>query len=293
MRRTAFSIALAAEMFVIAGSAQAQPAQPGSQPAGQPSDVQPAARRDPAERERLEKEWKDVKKEWEKLTDEQRVLSAIRATNRMEIEAARIATTRATSQSVKDFAAMMIRDHTDADTKLSSLAAAENITLWDTTRTDRVIFLKKMFEKDKAHKDKDKDKDRDRKETDKERKDKDHDGMKHGDMDDPANWSESVRQMHENPLAWLNAQPAEQFDRIYGHMMHMGHTHVLAMLDKKRDDLKNERVKAYVNEVTVAVRKHMEEASKLPGAGEGIKRDDTKIYPPGNKPADTTPPKNR
>lgn len=47
----------------------------------------------------------------------------------MEVELARMAQQKAQNKAVKDFAAMMIKDHTKANDELKSLAAQKNITL--------------------------------------------------------------------------------------------------------------------------------------------------------------------
>jgi putative membrane protein len=46
-----------------------------------------------------------------------------------EVELGKLAEEKATSKSVKDFGAMMVKDHTKANEELKSLAAAKNITL--------------------------------------------------------------------------------------------------------------------------------------------------------------------
>jgi len=46
-----------------------------------------------------------------------------------EVEAGNLAQTKGTSQAVKDFGAMMVKDHTAANEKLKSVAATENVEL--------------------------------------------------------------------------------------------------------------------------------------------------------------------
>jgi putative membrane protein len=46
-----------------------------------------------------------------------------------EVELGKLAQEKSTDQSVKDFAAMMVKDHTAANEKLQSLAASKNIAL--------------------------------------------------------------------------------------------------------------------------------------------------------------------
>ncbi|HZW07555.1 MAG TPA: DUF4142 domain-containing protein [Phycisphaerales bacterium] len=309
MRRTAFSIALAAEMFVMTGAASAQqpaqtpptpPSNPGTpgQPVN-PSDRTPRAERpmDPAERERMRKEWETIKTEWDKLTAEQRTLSVIHAKNLEEAEMGRLGQSRATSQAVKDYAAMMVREHTDGDAKLTALASSENITLWDTKRTSRALTLKKMFMKDKDHRDGDKDKNKDKTPgADPNRRDADNDrgqpgvtpGGRPSDADRGKDHSKDHDGMksHEDHMAKLRSLTGDEFDRVYAKMMYKGHGELLAMLEKKDDQLTNERVKQLVTEVTSMVRRHRDEAAKLPGATAEHKPGDNRDE---NRPG-TTPP---
>jgi putative membrane protein len=46
-----------------------------------------------------------------------------------EVEAGNLAQSKASSQAVKDFGAMMVKDHTAANAKLKSIAAGENVDL--------------------------------------------------------------------------------------------------------------------------------------------------------------------
>jgi putative membrane protein len=46
-----------------------------------------------------------------------------------EVEAGKLAESKGSSQAVKDFGAMMVKDHTEANNKLKALASAENIDL--------------------------------------------------------------------------------------------------------------------------------------------------------------------
>lgn len=283
MRRTAFSLALAAEMFVITGLAAAQvtaPSQPPATPAPSP-DVD--RKIDPAERERMQKEWNDLKKEWESLTPEARLLSIIHTKNLKEIELGRLGQQRASSAGVKEYAAMMVKDHTEADSKLNTLATAEKITLWDTEKTHKVLKYKKMYGKDKDA-DKKTDKDRtpgahpdDRKPgapVDKPRRDDDHAGKR----DDSHGRYDGMK----DPTEKLQSLTGEEFDAAFGRIMHKGHGELLTMLEKHQSELTNTQVKSYVSEVTATVRRHHEQAASLPGA-----KDDS------SKPRDPSKPKDK
>jgi len=56
--------------------------------------------------------------------------------NMTEVELSKLAQTKATSQRLKDFANMMVTDHTAASDKLKALAAAKSITLPDKLSND-------------------------------------------------------------------------------------------------------------------------------------------------------------
>jgi predicted outer membrane protein len=264
MRRTAFSLVLAAEMFVLTGMASAQttPAQP-AQPAQPARPAMPDRTMDPADHDRMQKEWDSMKKEWEALTPEARILSIIHAKNQEEVELGRLAQEKASAPGVKEYAAMMVRDHTEADSKLTTLAANEKISLWDTARTDRALKLHKMFDKGKDAKDKDREgKDKDKK----DKKDKDHDGDKNHHSDQPGMPDhKDMKHMDpdKKPADYLNGLSGADFDAAYVHMMHRGHAELLEILDKKDDKVANANVKSFVSDVTSTVRKHRDEAAKM------------------------------
>jgi putative membrane protein len=62
--------------------------------------------------------------------DSQFVIDAAHA-DMMEIESANIAQQNASSQRVKDYAAMMLRDHTNSSNELKSFVSGRNVTLPD------------------------------------------------------------------------------------------------------------------------------------------------------------------
>ncbi|MFT3686228.1 MAG: DUF4142 domain-containing protein [Phycisphaerales bacterium] len=283
MRRTAFSIVLAAEMFVLTGMANAQttPAQP-AQPA---TPARPERAMDPADREKYQKEWDSMKKEWEALTPEARVLSIIHAKNTEEIELGRLAQEKASAPGVKEYAAMMVRDHTDADNRLTTLATAEKVTMWDTTRTDRALKLKKMFEKGKEGKDKDKEKDKDR-DADKHR---DNDKNKHPDQPGsmPGHGDRKPMNPDHNPAEALRSLTGADFDAAYMHMMHRGHSELLEILDKKDDKIANANVKSFVADITSTVRKHRDEAAKMDTGKD--RKDNDKNDRDRNRPSNVPP----
>ncbi|MBY0309452.1 MAG: DUF4142 domain-containing protein [Phycisphaerales bacterium] len=279
MRRTAFSIVLAAEMFVLTGVAGAQTHAP-AQPSTPSRPGMPERSMDPADRDRMQKEWSDMKKEWEALSPEARVLSIIHCKNVEEIELGRMAQEKGTAPSVKEYAAMMVRDHTDADTRLTSLTTSEKITVWDTARTDRALKLKKMFEKRKKDKD-----DGDKKRHAEDPADHGHGaaaqpgmGGQPGTPSTPASPATPAMpgrgkddlthaQMDPNrkPADVLRGMSGADFDAAYTHLMHKGHAELLEVLDAKDEKLTNANVKTYVNDVSATVRKHRDEAARMDG----------------------------
>ncbi len=71
---------------------------------------------------------------------------AIEAANggMMEVEAGKLAQEKATNQRVKDFAAMMVRDHSKANDELKGLAQSKNIALPDSVSGDAKDHIDKM-----------------------------------------------------------------------------------------------------------------------------------------------------
>ncbi len=72
----------------------------------------------------------------------------------MEIELGNLAQQKASSQRVKDFAAMMVRDHTQASDELKALAARKNVTLPSTAGDKHRDHIKDLQEKTGADFDK-------------------------------------------------------------------------------------------------------------------------------------------
>jgi putative membrane protein len=62
----------------------------------------------------------------------------------MEVEAGNIATQNATNQRVKDFAAMMVRDHSQANNELKTLVSSRGITLPTALSADMQKHLDQM-----------------------------------------------------------------------------------------------------------------------------------------------------
>lgn len=76
--------------------------------------------------------------------------------NMFEIEASKLAMKQAGDPALKEFAQMMITDHTEAGTKLAALAAKKNVTL-PTAMARRHQHMYDALAKDKAGKDFDED----------------------------------------------------------------------------------------------------------------------------------------
>lgn len=278
MTRSAFRLVVAAQIMFLAGTTFAQPTdrKPQNPPPTPPTTTQPPQPdrvMDPAEKERMQKEWDGIKKEWDALTPEARILSVIHAKNLKEVEIGRLGQQKGTSQEVKEFAGMMVREHGDADSKLTSLASSENISIWDPARTERAMLLKKMFEKDKDGKDKDKEKNKDKKDHDP----KAHPSTTNPDQPKPAspavpgpNDRKPMKDDHDravkDPAEKLRGLSGEEFDNAFGRTMYYGHSELLMVLEKHGSEVTNANVKSYVNDVTSTVRSHRDAAAKLPGA---------------------------
>lgn len=68
----------------------------------------------------------------------------------MEVEAGKLAQQRATNPQVKEFASMMVKDHTAANEELRKLATSKNITLPDSMGNDHMDHMRDLREKQGA-----------------------------------------------------------------------------------------------------------------------------------------------
>lgn len=73
----------------------------------------------------------------------------------MEVQLGELAQQKASSQRVKDFGAMMVRDHTKANDELKSLAGMKNVTLPPAPGEDHMDHIKKLSQKSGKEFDKD------------------------------------------------------------------------------------------------------------------------------------------
>lgn len=62
----------------------------------------------------------------------------------MEVEAGKLAQQRATNPQVKEFAAMMVKDHTAANQELMNIAGSKNITLPDSMSNDHMGHMRDL-----------------------------------------------------------------------------------------------------------------------------------------------------
>jgi len=80
---------------------------------------------------------------WGDRTSDQRILSIMHAKNQEEIQAGRLAQQQGSSDAVKRYGERLVRDHTDNDNKVMSVARSANITLMDTDETNRTMAREK------------------------------------------------------------------------------------------------------------------------------------------------------
>lgn len=73
----------------------------------------------------------------------------------MEVQLGELAQQKASSQKVKDFGAMMVKDHTAANDELKALSLKKNITLPPAPGEDHMDHIKKLSEKSGKEFDKD------------------------------------------------------------------------------------------------------------------------------------------
>jgi putative membrane protein len=61
-----------------------------------------------------------------------------------EVEAGKLAESKGSSQAVKDFGAMMVKDHTEANNKLKALATTENVDLPESSSARQMATKAKL-----------------------------------------------------------------------------------------------------------------------------------------------------
>ena len=72
----------------------------------------------------------------------------------MELEASKLAQQKATNPQVKEFADMMVNDHTAANKEMRELATSKNITMPDSMSSDHMDHVRELSEKTGAEFDK-------------------------------------------------------------------------------------------------------------------------------------------
>ena len=91
----------------------------------------------------------------EERDDQAEFMTKAASSSMMEIEAGKLAQERATNPQVKEFAAMMVKDHTAASKEMSDLAMSKNVTLPDSMSNEHMSQMRDLREKKGADFDKD------------------------------------------------------------------------------------------------------------------------------------------
>ncbi|MEP7323982.1 MAG: DUF4142 domain-containing protein [Saprospiraceae bacterium] len=162
-----------------------------------------------------------------KLTDEQFVWKASRA-GMKEVAMCTEATTKASSDRVKSFAEMLVRDHTSANEELKGIAEKNNIKLTaDRDKTDM----------DKMDKNKAEWTDKNKMEGDK--MDKNKEGM----------------DMHN-----MSAKTGAEYDKEYMQMMVNEHNKAIELFKMESTNGKNADVKAFATKTLPTLQMHLDSA---------------------------------
>lgn len=92
-----------------------------------------------------EERFEDTEVEDRRL-DQSEFLTQAASNGMFEVEAGKLAQQRATNQEVKNFAQMMVNDHTAANKELRALAQSKNITLPDSMGQDHMDHMRDLRE---------------------------------------------------------------------------------------------------------------------------------------------------
>lgn len=96
--------------------------------------------------ERTEERFEDTAMEDQRV-DASEFMTKSASSNMLEIEAGKLAQQRATNPQVKEFANMMVKDHTAASQEMRQLATSKNITLPDSMSNDHMDHMRDLREK--------------------------------------------------------------------------------------------------------------------------------------------------
>lgn len=103
--------------------------------------------------ERTEERFEDTAMEDQRV-DAAEFMTKSYSASLMEIEAGKLAQQKATNPQVKEFAGMMVKDHTAASKEMRDLATSKNITLPDSMSSDHMDHVRELRDKTGADFDK-------------------------------------------------------------------------------------------------------------------------------------------
>jgi putative membrane protein len=103
--------------------------------------------------ERNEEQFEDTAME-ETKDEQSEFLTEAASGGMMEVELGKLAQQRATNPQVKEFAGMMVKDHTAANKELRSLATSKNVMLPDSMSSDHMDHVRELRDKKGADFDK-------------------------------------------------------------------------------------------------------------------------------------------
>jgi putative membrane protein len=95
--------------------------------------------------DRTEERFEDTAME-DRRVEASEFMTKAASSSMMEVEAGKLAQQRATNPQVKEFASMMVKDHTAANNELRQLATSKNITLPDSMSNDHMDHMRDLRE---------------------------------------------------------------------------------------------------------------------------------------------------
>ncbi|MGH7243299.1 MAG: DUF4142 domain-containing protein [Phycisphaerales bacterium] len=163
-------------------------------------------------------------------TADQKILSLLHFKNQKEIELGRLAATNGSSEAVKDYGNMLVREHTSADAKVMAVASRTGTSLMSDTETQNMMRAEKAA-KDDSNREK---------------------------MADDS-------QVMKDPVEELRGLNGADFDRAFAQKMVKGHEKLAAAIEKAKPQVRNEQTRQLLNELLPTVRHHEQMARELPG----------------------------
>lgn len=185
------------------------------------------------------------------VSGDSRILSLLHAKNEKEIEMGRLAQSKGTSPEIRAYGAELVKDHTEADRQLQSLASSRQIMLMDAEQ------VKVMMQRDQ-----DKIKTSDGYADRHERSQSVGDAQPMKDQKEAKDWQDPAQAAKKDHMEYLKGLSGSEFDKAFAEKMLKGHRELIGKVESARDQVTPE-VAEFLDKTLTTLRKHEKTAERL------------------------------